>query len=331
METITTYLENVFKSLPQTPEVLRIKNELLADMEAKYGDLYAQGASEHEATARVIGEFGNIEELLVELGIDMPFADGDDGDSQRPMLSREEVDGFLAAFSRASLLIGSGVALILFGVATLVGTHGAAVSLQRIPVLGIPIAVNISRVSSAAMAFLLLLVAVAVGLFIYAGAMISRYRRLEQGEFNLAPDLERELTHRHDTYRSTMALGISIGVGLILLGVAGLFIIPAVYASYAVSFLLLLIAAAVFLFIRAGMTNGAYQRLLRIGDYTSEKREADRVIGAVAAFVWPLVVCVFLVWGFLFDGWSIAWVVFPITALLFGGFAGLYSTLKGTE
>ncbi len=71
MEAIREYLNNLFMSLPETPEVLRAKAELLEMMEDKYEELIQEGKSEKEAIGTVISEFGNLEELAEELGIDI--------------------------------------------------------------------------------------------------------------------------------------------------------------------------------------------------------------------------------------------------------------------
>lgn len=70
MEAIREYLNNLFMSLPETPEVLRAKAALLEMMEDKYDELISDGKSEKEAVGTVISEFGNLEELAEELGIE---------------------------------------------------------------------------------------------------------------------------------------------------------------------------------------------------------------------------------------------------------------------
>lgn len=69
MKTILSYLDNMFMSMPKTPEVLRAKEELAAMMEDKYNELLAEGKKENEAVGIVISEFGDLEELAEELGI----------------------------------------------------------------------------------------------------------------------------------------------------------------------------------------------------------------------------------------------------------------------
>ena len=70
METIRVYLDTMFRSLPDTSEVRRAKEELLAMMEDKYTELRSEGKSENEAIGQVIAEFGNAEELIRELELD---------------------------------------------------------------------------------------------------------------------------------------------------------------------------------------------------------------------------------------------------------------------
>ena len=69
MDTIRNYLEAMFRSMPNTPEVRRAKDELWQMMEDKYLELIGEGVSENEAIGRVISDFGNLDELSETLGI----------------------------------------------------------------------------------------------------------------------------------------------------------------------------------------------------------------------------------------------------------------------
>jgi hypothetical protein len=69
MEAIKSYLNNMFKNMSSTQEVVRAKEELLQMMEDKYTELRQQGKTENEAVGAVISEFGNLEELAPQLGI----------------------------------------------------------------------------------------------------------------------------------------------------------------------------------------------------------------------------------------------------------------------
>ena len=63
METIMSYIDNLFRSYPDTPQVRRAREELLGIMEDKYNELKAGGKSENEAIGIVISEFGSMDEI----------------------------------------------------------------------------------------------------------------------------------------------------------------------------------------------------------------------------------------------------------------------------
>lgn len=69
METLKNYLESMFASLPNTPEVMKAKDELYTMMEDKYNELIAEGKPENEAVGIVISEFGNLDEVSESLGL----------------------------------------------------------------------------------------------------------------------------------------------------------------------------------------------------------------------------------------------------------------------
>lgn len=93
MEAIREYLNNLFISLPETPEVLRAKAELLEMMEDKYEELIQEGKSDKEAIGTVISEFGNLEELAEELGIDTYLKKEKDPEVQTEKSGTEQTKG----------------------------------------------------------------------------------------------------------------------------------------------------------------------------------------------------------------------------------------------
>ena len=67
MEKIQNFVENMFLSLPDTPEVREAKAHILEGMTDRYEALLAQGKNGDEAFGVVAGEFGSMEELRQEL------------------------------------------------------------------------------------------------------------------------------------------------------------------------------------------------------------------------------------------------------------------------
>lgn len=95
LDTIIVYLNNMFASLPRTEQMVMLKQELLGNMEEKYYELKHEGKTENEAVGIVISEFGNIDELVSELGLGEVRKE--EGLSMLPMLDELAVEGFIAA------------------------------------------------------------------------------------------------------------------------------------------------------------------------------------------------------------------------------------------
>ena len=68
MEAIRNYVEALFAALPQREDVLRVKADMLANLEDKFNALLDEGKNEAEATGLVIASIGSAEELREELG-----------------------------------------------------------------------------------------------------------------------------------------------------------------------------------------------------------------------------------------------------------------------
>lgn len=235
-----------------------------------------------------------------------------------------ETEEFIAAKRRSGLLIGLGTGLIMVGAGLLIliaslGENGFMSSVF-----------SEDAMSMIGVGFLLVLLVPAIAMFIYSGMRMEKYKYLESG-FHLPYHLEADIQQRQSGFAATYMLSLIMGVSLCVLSPIAIFVASAFgddASSYGVVVLLAVVAVAVFLFVYYGNIRGAYQMLLKTGDFSKEKKEEDRVIGAVASIVWPLVTCVFLVSGFVYDQWHINWIVFPVTGILFGVFSSAYNILK---
>lgn len=310
METIIVYLDNMFAGLPRTAELEHLKQELLSGMEEKYMELKRAGRSENEAIGIVISEFGNIEELTAELGIHPA------GPEQAvPVLTEEEAYAYMNARRSSGLWIGFGVFLCAFGVALLIAL-GAVFENKTIMLLGL--------------IGMFVLIAMAVGMFIYSGMQLNRFKYLERG-FQLPYALKKEIQRSQLLYAPTYRISLIMGVCLCILSPA--FIIAVTFlnddfAQYGVAAFMIILAVAVFLFVYYGNIQGAYSKLLQEPRITAEKKKEERIVGAVAAIVWPLATAVFLFIGFVYQRWDINWAIYPITGILFGMFRNVYYILK---
>jgi hypothetical protein len=309
----------MFSGLPKTARVLDLKNNILFNMEEKYHELKRQGKSENEAIGIVISEFGNIEELVTELGINL-----DSQMNDQPVVTREEVETYLSVKKTMGKLIGFGVFLCILGAAMLILLSSLLEGINHI---------SEAAADAPGIIILLVLVTIAVGIFIYSGMSFERYQYMEKG-VQLPGNLEAELKQRYDQYNPVFYAHLIIGVCMAILSPISLFV-TSIFGDrmedYGVVILLILVACSVYLFISSGTVRESYSRLLKLGDYSEveQKKNEDKVIGAVAAIVWPLAVVIFLISGFVYNLWHIGWIVFPITGILFGMFSAAYSIITG--
>lgn len=69
MDIITNYIESMFAGVPVNEQTMRLREDITANMCDKYDELVKEGKSVNEAIGTVISEFGNIDEVLIEMGI----------------------------------------------------------------------------------------------------------------------------------------------------------------------------------------------------------------------------------------------------------------------
>ncbi len=319
MDIIKNYLDNMFASLPNTPQMSKVKNDLFSTMEDKYLELKQSGKSENEAIGIVISEFGNIDELISELGIKT--------ENNRPVIptiTAEQAQNYISARRSAGLLTAIGVFLSILGVAMLIFISKAVD--HGIIATGLP--ANVSEMLGLFALFILIIPA--VSLFIYSGMKLDKYKYLDN-DFILPAHVSAAIQQKNESYTTGYTLSVIAGVCILLISPLLLFISNMTgkdNSSYGVAALLILVAVAVFIFIYFGSIRESYTRLLKTEEYSEEKKQQGKVIGAVATVVWPLAICIFLITGLVYRLWHINWIIFPITGILFGTFAGCYSILK---
>ena len=323
METIRSYLDNMFRAIPYTPETARLRADLLANMEDKYNELKAEGRSENEAVGIVISEFGNIDEILAEMGMQ---GDSSYSGDERPFgrtVNQEEALRFIGARRTIALLIAAGVFLCIMSPAVFVLLDEMMVRVRS----------GVSDVLC--IAVFLSLIAAAVGMFIYSGYLGEPFKYLQKEPFTLTPDARDLAGTQLQALRGKTVLTTILGVIIILMSPVVFMLFAAIGRPYAIGIavMLFMIAIAVFGFGYSGTLSGSYDILLQRKGYAPsyKRQQDDKIVAAVAAVWWPLCVCIYLGWSFWSGRWGITWIIWPVSALLFGAFAGARSILTGRD
>lgn len=337
MDTINNYIENLFQGLPKTEEVLKAKEALLAMMEDKYNELKNQGKSENEAIGVVISEFGNIDELKDELGINQKAFQNHDDYAEEPVrqISLSEAKDFVENTLKFRLKIAIGVVLCILSVVPLIILGGVSSQVDAIEVVnGIPVihmtVITEKMATAVGLTSLFVLVAIAVGIFIISGIKYEKYNYIKKEKFTLDYNAIQYVTNLKENNRTKFAVKITIGVILCIISVipvilAGLFFenegdfVPVV----SVGFLLVIIAAAVFLLITAGMERECYTQLLQEEEYSPANKDKEDLAGKVGSVYWPIMAAIYFGWSFITNDWGVSWVVWPIAGILFGAIAAI--------
>lgn len=326
MDTIKNYLENMFLHLPNTEEVLRAKAELADMMEDKYYELVKEGKTDNEAVGIVISEFGNLKELSKELGIDgiinQEKYEKEDIYEKKPIrgrvIKREETEQYLKGAKQFFKFIGIGTMLCIYSPIMLIlldafmeaGLYGEKY-LDKLEVcVGIP--------------FLFIMIAIAVGIFIYHGMKFEKYDYLKKEYFSLDMGLEKELRAEFEQKKSSYTIRIIVGVILCILSVLPSIILDEVtdglefVSVLSAVLLLLMIGIAVFLFITGGGEQSSYQVLLQEGDYTISQKKGNKLADKIGTVYWPVITCIYLAWSFITMNWGFTWIIWPVAGVFFG-------------
>lgn len=314
MDIIRNYLETMFRAYPQTPEMERAKEELSAMMEDKYNELMAEGHNQNEAVGIVIAEFGNLEEIVRDyMGMDqggMNGGRGMDGGGIRGISYQEALE-YIQDTEKAGTKIGLGVWLCVASPTILLILTGLKSS-GYIP----SAAALVLGISS-----MLVFIAAAVGLFIYAGSRMQRYVSWKKEVFWMDQATKGYVAGLREAFRSTFAANLIVGIVICMVSM-----IPIVVAAVSghgnpdlllpgVGIALFLAGLGVYFFIGAGMRQSCYDVLLQEKEYAKEKKEKRKKSwGKYEDTYWIMVTVVYFVISFWTRKWGVTWVIWILAA-----------------
>ena len=330
METILSYLDNMFAHMPKTAEVNRAKKELSQMMEDKYNQLRSEGKTENEAIGQVISEFGNLSELAEVLGITSQVQDAI-GDEHYIVVSQNEAEQYIESQKKSAKLISIGLAVLFSGLMILM----LFLALDNSSFLSEATRSKLPEdfLGGIGVGILLFAIAIAVYFFIQGGINHDRSDLFEREYVKLDSSTKAMLQFEKQAHLPKLRNNIAIGVTLILLGVASIVIFSALfngadfYIFLGVMVLFLMIAIAIPLFVSAGMVDSAYEKLLNIGDYTLERKQAQARTAKISGPYWGLITAGYLAWSFITNDWQTTWIVWPIAAVAFGAIASIINAM----
>ena len=351
METIRTYLENLFAQLPETPELVRLRDDMLRTMEDKYEELKSEGKSENEAVGIVISEFGNIDELLAELDLDGADAGKTDSFGKTEAFAREagasagepdffsggpepfcpdpeQADEIIRDKLRISRILSLGISLFLLGPALL------------LVVCALLSASGLFRQPAGAQAGLILMllplaVCLILGLIftIYGSSLQARCRFPKN--ILPTPSLKAHILTRREDFEPQYAVMTALAILFAIfspvpllfflaagaVGRTGLSVHEGCTGAF---FLLLFLALSLYLFLTARAQKRVYALFLPeesqsggVRKRVDARRLEEGLLKAILSSYWPFVFIVYFIVSFFTGLWAVSWLIYwPIAPMV---------------
>lgn len=226
----------------------------------------------------------------------------------------EEANEYLALRKTASVRIAIATFLCILSVIPLFVMGGLTALLDK------PISENTA--GGLGMIIMLVIVAPAVGIYIYTGSQSAKYKFLEKEPFETEYGVSGVVKERQKAFHNTYVKCNIIGTCLCVLSPATLFAAAingsGFFAVVMLSVMMLIAGIGVMFFIVAGVQNGSMDKLLKSGEFTESVKKKKHIKNIVSPIYWSIVVAAYLLWLFLDkNANSLSWVIFPVAGVLF--------------
>jgi len=241
-------------------------------------------------------------------------------------VSLDEALDYLASLKQYGRRVGIGVFLCILSPLFLIG-------IQMMVLTNNASELRIGALSGVGMVILLIMVAIAVGIFLMAGSNIRKYNYFEEEEFELEYGVRGIIQEAYDNFMPTYTRKLITGVMLCIVSVIPLIVGALMGLNDTrlfplLAILFIIVACAVYLFITIVVTSETYERVLKIEDYDPRKVEENEQVEKFAGIYWPIVVAIYLGISFLTGYWHLTWIIWPVAGCLFAGLSGIFHGKK---
>ena len=184
---------------------------------------------------------------------------------------------------------------------------------------------KIDQVQTIGLISVLVIVAVAVGLFILSGGRSSEFEFIQKEDFETLYGVDGFIKSKKEEMEKTHVLKILSGVVLLIISPS---IVIFSDSEGAVALLLFFVACAVRLIVSTSINYSILNQLLQVKGYTKQEKEDSKLVGKIASIYWPAVVALFLGYSFITNDWANSWIIWPVSAVLFAAIAAGITEFK---
>lgn len=168
---------------------------------------------------------------------------------------------------------------------------------------------------------LFVIVAAAVGIFIFTGFESSEFSFMENEPFETEYGVSGMVKDRQKSYHSTYIKLNIVGTILCILAPISLFSIcihdTETFAAFMLSVMMIIAGVGVTMLIIAGVRHASMQRLLKDPDYVKSKQKKP-LEETISTIYWLFATAIYLFWSFATYEWERTWILWPIAGVLFG-------------
>ena len=329
MSVIDSYLDTLFAPYPDSPRLREARTELRTMMEDSLHGLMAEGLTESQALGRVIADFGSLEEVAGELGIDRELGGAAPAAPAAPVLDLPRAEAYQAAVrSTQGLKAGSVVLFVLCPIPLLLAI---AIDGTIVPEPS-PWAIGTGLV------LLLVLVAAGVVLQTLRGARLTGFEDVTEGRTTPSPEVRRLAAALRADHARTRAIGSAVAITLWILCA-----VPVVLTAFAadgrgdsvlplagVVGTLLMVAAGLAIMLGTSWSSDVAETLLAVETPDdSPENSSSPAVRAIAAVYWPVFAGIYLAWSFATGDWDRTWIIWPVAGVLNAALRALNSALEG--
>lgn len=228
------------------------------------------------------------------------------------LVERVEAERYLKTVTLLSRRLALGVMLCILSPICLICLAGAADA-------GI---LNEGLAAGIGLGVLLAFVAAAVAIFVPNGMRLSEFAYLEKEPIRLPEALSQQIDARHSQFAPKHRLCVTVGCVICILGAVPLLVFSCIQGENALAVILCVggllaaVSVGVFLMVRSCYIEGAYQKLLQIGDYTAEKKKKSVWAEMVSNLYWLVFVALYLGISFLTGWWHLTWIIWVVAGVL---------------
>jgi len=147
---------------------------------------------------------------------------------------------------------------------------------------------------------------------------VSKWDFIEKTDITTEYGVKGIVEKKKQEYEKTYRVCTVCGVMLCIISAVPLLLVTGDFARILmVDFLLIFIAAAVFIFVKSGTIYGSYRKLLQEGEYSEKNKQLKRRLELLNTIYWCSIIAIYLLISFVTFAWDRTWIVWPVAAVLF--------------